>query len=211
MRSERILPANGAEVCAQAFGGFGEPAVLLIGGMSSSMDWWEEAFCERLAARRRGRGRRSAWHAARRPWLRARQRPPGKGKRLAPPRTWAAPTEALPVLDCFRQLRLTARSRQAGLLDSGFRLAVGWQQAVGPWLARPTRKTWRNDRRLSGYSGQDVAAAGPQARRGSRRSGVVRRPEVDDAPPPASSTTPKRDGFRLTAEPRLRVAGSWAP
>lgn len=50
MSSERILPANGAEVCAQAFGGFGEPAVLLIGGMSSSMDWWEEGFCERLAA-----------------------------------------------------------------------------------------------------------------------------------------------------------------
>lgn len=47
---ERIVPANGVEVCAQTFGEFGDPAVLLIGGMSSSMDWWEDGFCERLAA-----------------------------------------------------------------------------------------------------------------------------------------------------------------
>ena len=27
-----------------------DPAILLIGGMGASMDWWEEEFCQRLAA-----------------------------------------------------------------------------------------------------------------------------------------------------------------
>jgi pimeloyl-ACP methyl ester carboxylesterase len=44
------LPVNGIEVCADAFGDRTDPAVLLIGGASSSMDWWDEEFCRRLAA-----------------------------------------------------------------------------------------------------------------------------------------------------------------
>jgi len=53
MGEERIVTANGVELCVQTFGGPGQPAVLLVGGMSSSMDWWEDGFCERLAAGRR--------------------------------------------------------------------------------------------------------------------------------------------------------------
>jgi pimeloyl-ACP methyl ester carboxylesterase len=53
MSVERIVPANGVELCTQTFGDPGDPAVLLIGGMSSSMDWWEDGFCGRLAAGRR--------------------------------------------------------------------------------------------------------------------------------------------------------------
>jgi pimeloyl-ACP methyl ester carboxylesterase len=45
-----ILPVNGIEVCAEVFGDRGDPAVLLIGGATSSMDWWDEEFCRRLAA-----------------------------------------------------------------------------------------------------------------------------------------------------------------
>src|SRR6266568_1308435 len=40
----------GARLCVQAFGDRGDPAILLISGMSSSMDWWDEEFCARLAA-----------------------------------------------------------------------------------------------------------------------------------------------------------------
>ncbi|NYI99744.1 pimeloyl-ACP methyl ester carboxylesterase [Nocardioides thalensis] len=50
MDPERVIPVNGVELCVQAAGDPADPAVLLIGGMSSSMDWWEEGFCERLAS-----------------------------------------------------------------------------------------------------------------------------------------------------------------
>jgi pimeloyl-ACP methyl ester carboxylesterase len=48
-----IVQANGVALCVQTFGAPGEPAILLIGGAESSMDWWEDEFCERLAAGRR--------------------------------------------------------------------------------------------------------------------------------------------------------------
>lgn len=47
---ERIHRVNGIELCAQTFGSADDPALLLIGGAASSMDWWEDAFCEQLAA-----------------------------------------------------------------------------------------------------------------------------------------------------------------
>jgi pimeloyl-ACP methyl ester carboxylesterase len=47
---ERVLRVNGIELCAQVFGSAADPALLLIGGAASSMDWWEDGFCERLAA-----------------------------------------------------------------------------------------------------------------------------------------------------------------
>jgi ketosteroid isomerase-like protein len=34
----------------QTFGEHASPAILLIGGAASSMDWWEDGFCERLAS-----------------------------------------------------------------------------------------------------------------------------------------------------------------
>jgi pimeloyl-ACP methyl ester carboxylesterase len=43
------VPANGVELCVQTFGEPGDPAILLIAGAASSMDWWEDEFCERLA------------------------------------------------------------------------------------------------------------------------------------------------------------------
>lgn len=46
---ERIIPVNGVDLCVQTAGDPADPALLLIGGMSSSMDWWEDGFCERLA------------------------------------------------------------------------------------------------------------------------------------------------------------------
>jgi pimeloyl-ACP methyl ester carboxylesterase len=48
--SETMVPANGVDLCVEAFGERGDPPLLLIAGAGSSMDWWEDEFCRRLAA-----------------------------------------------------------------------------------------------------------------------------------------------------------------
>jgi pimeloyl-ACP methyl ester carboxylesterase len=45
-----IVQANGVDLCVQTFGDPSHPVVFLIMGSSASMDWWEDEFCERLAA-----------------------------------------------------------------------------------------------------------------------------------------------------------------
>jgi pimeloyl-ACP methyl ester carboxylesterase len=45
-----MVLAKGVELCVQTFGDPESPAILLIGGAATSMDWWEEEFCERLAS-----------------------------------------------------------------------------------------------------------------------------------------------------------------
>jgi pimeloyl-ACP methyl ester carboxylesterase len=47
---ERMVEVGGVDLCAETFGDRADPAILLIPGASASMDWWEEEFCERLAA-----------------------------------------------------------------------------------------------------------------------------------------------------------------
>ncbi|MEV2274436.1 alpha/beta fold hydrolase [Nocardiopsis sp. NPDC049922] len=47
---ERLLKINGVELCVETFGDPAAPALLLIGGAEASMDWWDDPFCERLAA-----------------------------------------------------------------------------------------------------------------------------------------------------------------
>ena len=49
-RSEVIVRANGVQLCAETFGERTDPAILLIMGSGASMDWWEDEFCEQLAA-----------------------------------------------------------------------------------------------------------------------------------------------------------------
>ena len=46
---ERIVRANGVDLCVETFGDPRDPAILLIGGAASSMDWWHDGLCERLA------------------------------------------------------------------------------------------------------------------------------------------------------------------
>jgi pimeloyl-ACP methyl ester carboxylesterase len=41
--------ANAVDLCLQTFGDPASAPVLLISGAASSMDWWEDEFCERLA------------------------------------------------------------------------------------------------------------------------------------------------------------------
>lgn len=47
---EHIVNANGVELCVEAFGDPGDPAILLIHGAGSSMLSWDEDLCARLAA-----------------------------------------------------------------------------------------------------------------------------------------------------------------
>jgi pimeloyl-ACP methyl ester carboxylesterase len=53
MTARRMVRANEVDLCVQTFGDPASPAVLLIAGASSPMDWWEDEFCELLAAGRR--------------------------------------------------------------------------------------------------------------------------------------------------------------
>ena len=50
MDGHRIIEVNGVGLCVDTAGDAADPAILLIGGMGASMDWWEEEFCQRLAA-----------------------------------------------------------------------------------------------------------------------------------------------------------------
>ncbi|TQL70193.1 pimeloyl-ACP methyl ester carboxylesterase [Nocardioides albertanoniae] len=47
---EQMLAVNGVDLCVETFGAPEGPPILLIGGMSASMDYWEDDFCEALAA-----------------------------------------------------------------------------------------------------------------------------------------------------------------
>jgi pimeloyl-ACP methyl ester carboxylesterase len=44
-----MLRVDGVDLCAESFGAAHDPAILLIGGAASSMDWWDAEFCRRLA------------------------------------------------------------------------------------------------------------------------------------------------------------------
>src|SRR5262249_18275342 len=48
--AERMIEANGVELCTEPFGDPGDPPVLLIMGVGASMMWWEEGLCRKLAA-----------------------------------------------------------------------------------------------------------------------------------------------------------------
>jgi pimeloyl-ACP methyl ester carboxylesterase len=51
--AERMIEANGVELCAEAFGDPADPPILLVTGVGASMLWWEEGFCRMLADGRR--------------------------------------------------------------------------------------------------------------------------------------------------------------
>ena len=51
--AERMITANGVELCTEPFGAPGDPPVLLVMGIGASMLWWPEGFCRLLAERGR--------------------------------------------------------------------------------------------------------------------------------------------------------------
>ena len=50
MSGETMVFANGVDLCVETFGELTDPALLLLAGGASSMDWWDDEFCRRLAA-----------------------------------------------------------------------------------------------------------------------------------------------------------------
>jgi len=49
MVAERMIEANGVELCTEPFGEPTDPPILLIMGVGGSMLWWEDGFCRMLA------------------------------------------------------------------------------------------------------------------------------------------------------------------
>lgn len=47
--STAIIVGDRVRICAEAIGQSDDPAILLIGGATWSMDWWEDGLCHRLA------------------------------------------------------------------------------------------------------------------------------------------------------------------
>jgi pimeloyl-ACP methyl ester carboxylesterase len=50
MTNRRLVRAKSVDLCVETFGDPATPAILLIAGAATSMDWWEDEFCERLAS-----------------------------------------------------------------------------------------------------------------------------------------------------------------
>ena len=46
---ERMIEANGVELCTESFGDPANAPILLVMGVGGSMLWWEEGFCRMLA------------------------------------------------------------------------------------------------------------------------------------------------------------------
>jgi len=46
----QMVTANGVDICLQTFGDPSHPPILLIIGATASMLWWDDNFCEQLAA-----------------------------------------------------------------------------------------------------------------------------------------------------------------
>jgi pimeloyl-ACP methyl ester carboxylesterase len=91
--TERMINANGVELCTEPFGDPGDPPILLIAGIGSSMLWWDEDFCRRLAG-----GDRYVIRYDHRDTGRSTSRPPGN-----PGYTGATlVTDAVAVLDGYR-------------------------------------------------------------------------------------------------------------
>ncbi|WP_433795542.1 alpha/beta fold hydrolase [Actinoplanes sp. CA-252034] len=53
MVHETMMPVNGIHMCVETFGEPVDPPLLLLAADASSMDWWDDEFCRRLAAGRR--------------------------------------------------------------------------------------------------------------------------------------------------------------
>jgi pimeloyl-ACP methyl ester carboxylesterase len=51
--AERMIEANGVELCTESFGRLADPPILLIMGIGASMLWWQEGICQLLAEGRR--------------------------------------------------------------------------------------------------------------------------------------------------------------
>lgn len=105
---DKIIRANGVDLCVETFGDPADPAILLIHGAAASMLAWEDEFCERLAA-----GSRFVIRYDHRDTGRSVSYEPG-----APPYTLRdMVADAIGLLDAFdlRSTHLVGRSKGGGI------------------------------------------------------------------------------------------------
>jgi pimeloyl-ACP methyl ester carboxylesterase len=50
---KRVVHNDGVDLCVETFGDPADATILLISGLTASMDWWDEEFCTRLADEQR--------------------------------------------------------------------------------------------------------------------------------------------------------------
>jgi pimeloyl-ACP methyl ester carboxylesterase len=135
MSGETMVPANGVDLCVQTFGEPSDPPVLLLAGGASSMDWWEDGFCRRLAA-----GGRYVIRYDHRDTGRSTSFPAG-----APPYTGAdLAHDALGLLDALgeRQAHLVGVSMGGGLaqriaIEEPARVLTLTLMATAPGVSEP--------------------------------------------------------------------------
>ena len=122
--TERIVRANGVDLCTEPFGNPADPPVLLVMGIGASMLWWEEGFCRMLADGRRFVLRydhrdtgRSVTYQPGVPAIPAptwSPTPPGCSTPTASrPRTWSASRRAARWRNCWRSTSPTASARSS--------------------------------------------------------------------------------------------------
>ncbi|NUR69674.1 MAG: alpha/beta hydrolase [Hamadaea sp.] len=76
--AETMVAVGDVQLCAEEFGDSAYPSILLIGGASGSMDWWDAEFCRRLAETPDGLGGRHVIRYDHRDTGRSAACPPGK-------------------------------------------------------------------------------------------------------------------------------------
>jgi pimeloyl-ACP methyl ester carboxylesterase len=195
-----MVPANGVDLCVETFGDRTDPPVLLIAGGASSMDWWEDEFCRRLAA-----GHRYVIRYDHRDTGRSTSFPVG-----APPYSMAdLAADALGLLDALEipRAHVVGMSMGGGLAQ---RIAVQMQDAVD-WSDRTVvvDRLVAEVRQLGG----PFTADEPHLRRLIER--VVDR-TTDMAAAPANhwlagAGTPIRDRLAAITAPTLILHGAQDP
>ncbi|RPF21831.1 alpha/beta fold hydrolase [Myceligenerans xiligouense] len=119
--AERLVPLpGGGNLCTESFGDPGNRALLLISGLSASMDWWDAGFCRALAT-----GGRFVIRYDHRDTGASRTDPPGEPSYTA--RDMAE--DALRVLDAYDidRAHLAGVSAGAGIAQE---VALEWPERV---------------------------------------------------------------------------------
>src|SRR5262249_28105148 len=156
---ERMIEANGVELCTESFGDPADPPILLVMGIGASMLWWEEGFCRLLA-----QGGRLV--------IRYDHRDTGRSVTYEPGRPKYTSADLIAgggrVPRCFRDPR---RARGGGLGGGGVRTAARARVPGSGPPARPHQHTSRHAGSTRPPLGDRAVSAVP----GERDGGLVRR------------------------------------
>ncbi|MGH3163195.1 MAG: alpha/beta fold hydrolase [Streptosporangiaceae bacterium] len=195
MDGPRIVDVHGVDLCVDTAGDAADPAILLIGGMGDSMDWWEDEFCQRLAA-----GGRFVIRYDHRDTGRSVSYPAG-----APGYTGAdLAADAAGVLDAFgrRSAHLAGVSMGGALAQQ---LALGHPDRVDSLVLMSTQPRGPGRPRPAGASA-DVGGAEGLVRSGGPVAGLGRTVGGDRLPRRLRAAARGRELLRRSARIRARGA-----